>query len=181
MKQPGSESLLRFFAARMIEWSADRLPWADIDLILPVPQHWTKRLTVRHNASEVLAQIVADRRRIPFNSRCLIRRRRTGKQGLLMRPDRAKNVAAAYIVRPGRRLDGQHVLIVDDIVTTGATAAAITLPLQAAGAAGVYFLAVARGINSAARSADSSSQQKGQRASEPQGPREAADVVRKPR
>ena len=170
MKQPGSEALLRYFADRLVEWSTDRLPWSEIDFVMPVPQHWSKRLWVRHNASEVLAQLVADRRRKPLLGRHLIRLRKTGKQGLLLRPDRAKNVEGAYAVRPGRRLDGKHILVVDDIVTTGATAAAITLPLKAAGAAGVYFLAVARGVNSAAKAAGKPQQHAG-------GDRELTDGV----
>lgn len=148
-KHPGSEPLIHTLAEAATQWSLGRIPWDEIDLIVSVPQHWSKRLHARHNASEILADAVARRVHLPCSHRAIIRTRRASKQGLLLRKQRHANIAGAYRLRRPGRWKGVRVLIVDDIVTTGATAAAIAQPLVDAQAAAVYVMAIARGVNKA--------------------------------
>jgi predicted amidophosphoribosyltransferase len=70
----------------------------------------------------------------------------TPTQTALSREQRAENVRHAFRRRPGVRLDGRHLIVVDDVFTTGATASAVARQLRLAGAATVVVWAVARGI-----------------------------------
>ena len=78
----------------------------------------------------------------------LIRRRRTPPQGHLSRAERLRNVAGAFAVRPSRlsAVRGRRVLLVDDVLTTGATVGACARVLRRAGAASVDVLTLARVI-----------------------------------
>jgi predicted amidophosphoribosyltransferase len=76
----------------------------------------------------------------------LIRRRRTPSQGRLSRSERLRNVAGAFAVRPARLplVRGRRILLVDDVLTTGATVGACAAVRRRAGAASVDVLALAR-------------------------------------
>jgi len=119
---------------------------AEADLIVPVPLHWLRLALRRYNQAALLAAAlgrVAGRPHIPD---LLKRVKRTPSQGRLGRAERQKNVAGAFRVRPRHlaRLAGAHVLLVDDVLTTGATARAAAKALLAAGAASVDVVALAR-------------------------------------
>jgi len=70
----------------------------------------------------------------------------TRTQTLLSRHERAENVRHAFQARPGRRLDGQRVVLVDDVLTTGATTSACARVLRKMGAGDVCVWTVARGL-----------------------------------
>jgi ComF family protein len=113
------------------------------DAVVPVPLHWRRRWERGFNQSELLGRIVARHRGIAC--RDLLRRlRSTDAQAGLSRTARRENVAAAFRVRGGRRLDGQRLLLIDDVMTTGSTVAACARALKQAGAARVAVLTVAR-------------------------------------
>ncbi|MEI6872042.1 MAG: phosphoribosyltransferase family protein, partial [Verrucomicrobiota bacterium] len=77
---------------------------------------------------------------------CLLERHRdTGTQTVLDRAARLQNLRAAFRLRTGAQVAGLHVVLVDDVLTTGATLDACAQVLRAAGAASVRALAVARG------------------------------------
>jgi competence protein ComFC len=114
------------------------------DAVTPVPLHWRKQWQRGFNQSELLAQAIARRRGIPV-VRALRRVRFTQTQAGLSNTERRKNVAMAFRRRrAARTLAGRRVLLVDDVMTTGATAAACARVLKQAGAAGVVLLTVAR-------------------------------------
>ena len=127
---------------------AERLamaPWADtVDLIVPVPLHWTRQAGRGYNQAELLARAVADadgRRRV---RRRLLRVRPTPHQSRLPAGERRRNVRGAFQV--GRRaadLKGKNVLLVDDVMTSGTTVAECTEVLKDAGAAAVYVAVIA--------------------------------------
>ncbi len=152
MKQPGSEVLGVYFGKLLADFSREQIEWGKIDAILTVPQHWKKRIRVRHNSSEVLSEQVAKHLKVKLYRSGLRRLREATKQGLLARRDRASNITGAYGISPRFDVAGKSFVVVDDIVTTGATAAAISRPLKEAGAAHIYFLAVARGVNASQKS-----------------------------
>jgi ComF family protein len=114
------------------------------DAVTPVPLHWRKQWQRGFNQSELLARAVARRRGIPM-VRALRRVRSTQTQAGLSNTERRKNVAAAFRCRrAGLALSGRRVLLIDDVMTTGSTAAACARVLKRAGVAQVVLLTVAR-------------------------------------
>ncbi len=114
------------------------------DAVTPVPLHWRKQWQRGFNQSDLLARAVARRRGIPV-VRALRRTRSTQTQAGLSNTERRKNVAAAFQCRrSGETLAGRRVLLIDDVMTTGSTAAACARVLKQAGAARVVLLTVAR-------------------------------------
>lgn len=113
----------------------------DIDAILPVPLHWRRRWFRGFNQAVEIARPVAKHLHVPLVS-SVRRRRATPFQSGLSARDRARNLRSAFAVRG--RLPHEHVLIIDDVITTGTTTREIARALQRAGADKVSVLAVAR-------------------------------------
>lgn len=123
---------------------AELLP--EVDLIAAVPLHWSRLFARRYNQAALLALALGRATGLPAVPDLLARGRRTPSQGRLSAAARARNVAGAFTVRPRRRaaLAGRRVLLVDDVLTTGATAEACARVLRRAGAAAVDVLTLAR-------------------------------------
>ena len=126
------------------DYLARALPSAQaFDLVTPMPLHWRRRWERGFNQAELLAREIARRWRAPFDS--VARRVRfTAPQAGLTHAQRRLNVRGAFTVKRGVRLDGLRVLLVDDVLTTGASAGACARALKRAGAAHVALLALAR-------------------------------------
>lgn len=132
MKYDDARYLAPFFA-NLIE-----VPGAwPIEAVVPVPLHEKKRRQRGYNQSALLAYALASRLALPFEEDWLSRVRDTGSQTRLSAAARAKNVAGAFLAKPAQTA-GKRVLIVDDVLTTGATVSECALALRRAGAAGVY-------------------------------------------
>ena len=115
-----------------------------VGCVIPVPLH-PRRLRERgYNQSMELARPVARALGCPLRADGLARLRDTPTQTTLARAARAANVAGVFRATAPRTLAGQHVVIVDDVVTTGATLGAAMAAARAAGAASVTGLALAR-------------------------------------
>lgn len=123
---------------------------ADSDLIVPVPLHWSRLFTRRYNQAALLANALAKATGKPAAPDLLLRRRATAKQGHLGRLARARNVAGAFALNPKQAplLQDRKVLLVDDVVTTGATIGQCAAILRRGGASAIHVLAVARVIRS---------------------------------
>lgn len=120
--------------------ACERLP-GDVDAILPMPMHWRRRALRGFNQAEEFAAPVARHLGLPVLrhvSRCRYTRYQSGLDAV----DRRRNVARAFRVRGPLR--GRHVLVVDDILTTGHTSASLAHELRRAGAVRVSVLVVAR-------------------------------------
>jgi ComF family protein len=113
----------------------------DADLLVPVPLHWWRLFRRRYNQAALLAYAI-DRARVAPD--LLIRRRATPSQGHLGRTARARNVATAFVLRRGADVTGKRIVLVDDVMTTGATVSECARVLRRAGAARIDVLTLAR-------------------------------------
>jgi ComF family protein len=116
------------------------------DLIVPVPLHSLKQREREFNQAGRLAVQLGAAANIRVNSKLLRRVMFTSTQTRLTRPQRAANMRGAFAMRNGAMLDGERVILVDDVFTTGATTSACAQVLLAAGAADVCVWTVARGL-----------------------------------
>ncbi len=113
------------------------------DLIVPTPLHWRRRWTRGYNQAMLLARELAPALGLkPVNA--LRRTRATTAQAGLSRTARRANVAGAFLVRDASRIRGRRVLLVDDVMTTGATLRACAAALKRAGARSVSIAVLAR-------------------------------------
>ena len=115
------------------------------DLIVPVPLHRGRLWRRRYNQAAELARALARRTGLALETGILIRSRATPSQGMMASAKaRRRNMLGAFKVPDRARVAGRNILLVDDVVTTGATAEAASRALKRAGAARVQVLALAR-------------------------------------
>lgn len=112
------------------------------DALVPVPLHWTRRLSRGFNQAEVLARGLAAQTGLSVDTRLLKRRRRTRRNALLDHGMRLSNVSGAFALTGDVR--GLRLLLIDDVLTTGSTASQCARVLAEGGAAWVGVLTYAR-------------------------------------
>ncbi|WP_425450287.1 ComF family protein [Virgifigura deserti] len=119
---------------------------AEAEVIVPVPLHWLRLFTRRYNQAALLALALSRSSGVPVAVDVLRRRRATPPQGRMSATARRRNVEGAFVVKPERRdrIADRRVLLVDDVLTTGATVNACTRALRRGGAAAVDILTVAQ-------------------------------------
>lgn len=118
----------------------------ECDAVVPVPLHWTRAWQRRSNQAAELGRVVAAQTGLAFAPDLLLRRRRTRSQVGLTRPQRRDNLQGAFGLRGGAdmALAGRRILLVDDVLTTGATCNAAARVLLRGGAGEVNVLTFAR-------------------------------------
>ena len=136
-----------FLAGLLVRAAGRVVTGADWDLIVPVPLHPLKEREREFNQAGRLAARLGGVLGIPVDPRLLRREDNTRTQTLLTRDERAANVRNAFVVRTGCQLDGARVIVVDDVLTTGATTSACARALKNAGAAVVCVWTVARAVS----------------------------------
>lgn len=128
----------------MAHAAKDSLP--EVDLLIPVPLHWTRLWQRRFNQAAALADVVARETGLPVEPMGLRRRKRTARQVGLTREERRRNLQGAFIVPDDAlaRIRGRRVLLIDDVMTTSATANAAARVLIRAGATDIDVVTFAR-------------------------------------
>jgi ComF family protein len=144
MKNANHEGLAELMGERWAERQLDRFAALKVDAVVPVPLHWWRRLRRGYNQSAALAYGLASRLRLPYHRWWLRRSRNTPSQKELTATQRRENVKDAFSVRPKAPVRGAHVLLVDDVMTTGATVQEAARTLKRGGAARVTVAVLAR-------------------------------------
>lgn len=152
IKESRHEALARCLGEMLGEWLLARDAFSPIhyDCVIPIPQHWIRRWVHRYNQAEVLAEGVGKRIDRPVEPSWLRRIRWAPKQGLRTIEERRKNMGQVFGVRASKQIHGKRVLLVDDVMTSGATLQDATRALKEAGAIGVSAVVFARGVSARA-------------------------------
>jgi ComF family protein len=119
------------------------------DMLVPVPLHWRRGWSRRYNQSGVLARVIERQTGVKVGAEALRRIRPTEQQIGLSRPQRASNVQGAFKVAPDRQqlISGRRIVLIDDVLTSGATVDACARALLRAKAAAVDVLVFARVVD----------------------------------
>jgi ComF family protein len=138
-----SHNARRLFGRWLAEAGVDCLAAADV--LVPIPLARRRLLSRRFNQAQLLAQEVSRRAGKPLDPFVLYRSRSTRPQVGLSRQGRQRNIAGAFKVAPHKfpAVAGKAIVLIDDVITTGATASAAAAMLKRAGARSVDVLALA--------------------------------------
>jgi ComF family protein len=142
------EPLGGWFASRLAEIvkaEGDRLA---ADVVVPVPLHKTRERERGYNQAALIAEPLAKKLRLPHKAVLLMRTKARPDKQILSLEERWESVRGAFATRPGSQVDNQRVLLVDDVLTTGATLDACARALREAGATSVVVLTAARAVRS---------------------------------
>ena len=134
-----------WFADRLAALVAREAQKLHADVVVPVPLHRVRERERGYNQADLLAAPLAKRLKLPRQSVLLVRTRPRPDKRLLTFDERWASVRGAFATRPGTQVDSR-VLLVDDVLTTGATLDACARALRDAGAKAVIGLTVARAI-----------------------------------
>lgn len=146
MKQSQEEPLCLAMGRLMTQRLGDRLARLRPELVIPMPMHWIRRMSRGTNCPDILVRPLAHRLGIDSATDLLSCRRIVKKQGTLTPHQRRMNVRSAFRVSSGYDIRNANVLLVDDVLTTGATASEACRALLAAGASRVHVTVVARAV-----------------------------------
>lgn len=130
----------------LIHAAAPQIQPSDWDCIVPIPLHWAKLRGRTFNQAARLASRLSRSTNIPLNAKLLKRVQSTQTQTRLSRAERTENVKKAFAYKAKQPITGTRILLIDDVLTTGATASACAKLLKQNGAAIVDVWTVARGI-----------------------------------
>jgi ComF family protein len=145
-KRPGGQILAGALTQLCFDRHTEALHSWRADLVVPTPLHWMRRFWRGANSPESMAELLSFELGIPCAPHGLQRRRFTQLQAGLPRRERKANVRGAFAASAKCDLQGARVLLVDDILTTGATLGEMAKTVRAAGAAAVAAVVLARAV-----------------------------------
>lgn len=146
IKQQEQEQLAYHSGILLAQHFQEVLIARQIDAVVAVPLHWSRRLWRGYNQSVTIGQAVGTVLKKPCQTHWLFRRLATPMQASVTPAHRRRNLRQAMIARLPVSAKGQHLLLVDDVMTTGATADACARALLSAGAGKVTVLSLARAV-----------------------------------
>ena len=120
-----------------------QIPLNNFDVIIPIPLSGARYRERSYNQSELLAQILAEQLSLPLCHDSLIKIRHTAYHAHLTEKERWTNIRGAFKIKHPRRCSKRSILLVDDLLTTGATASEAALALKEHGAKSVGVMALA--------------------------------------
>ena len=126
--------------------------WSDVDMIIPVPLHWSRQWKRGYNQAEVIARAAAEALGVHVRTDILMRKRRTKTQTKLDIEGKARNVSGAFTVRKDAAVifkDGgavRHLVLMDDVFTTGSTLHACFRALRSVFPPGVRISVATLGV-----------------------------------
>jgi len=144
LKYEQIEPLGTWFAERLAEVVKEQGSALAADVVVPVPLHRQRERERGYNQAALLSQPLARRLRLPHKVVLLMRTRARPEKQILTLEERWESVRGAFATRPGSQVDNLRVLLLDDVLTTGATLDACARALLEAGAKSVVGLTVAR-------------------------------------
>jgi competence protein ComFC len=146
MKYERIEPLGEWFAKRLLG-AARRIPEEfTADLVVPVPLHRTRQKERGFNQVDLFGRPLARKLRLPYRPVLLKRARARPEKHLLHFEERWEAVRGAFVIREGGRVDNLRILLLDDVMTSGATLDACSRALRKAGAKSVAGLTIARAV-----------------------------------
>lgn len=144
LKFENIDPLGELFARMLAELAFLGGPAFEADVVVPVPLHRRRQRERGYNQAALIAKPLAKRLGLPYKSVLLTRIRPRPEKHLLTLDERWESVRGAFATRPGSQVDNLRVLLVDDVMTTGATLDSCAQTLRDAGAKSVVGLTVAR-------------------------------------
>ncbi len=121
LKYKGKKNIGTYLGTQLAQ-SLNTTDWlSDINVIIPVPLHPSKEALRGFNQSTVIAKAIGKSTGIPISDQILIRTRETDSQTKKTRSERTANMQGAFSLSEATSLNGKHILLLDDVLTTGAT------------------------------------------------------------
>ena len=130
-----SSSAISVLAELLASARAEQLTHVQADLVVPIPQAWDRRLVRHYNPAEVIADVLGRSLNVPVARNILRRKRRVSLQKRVSLQQRFANQKDSFRVRRAAKTKGKQILLVDDVLTTGATCSEASRALKQAGAA----------------------------------------------
>jgi ComF family protein len=146
MKASSAEPVAEAMGELLCQRRGDYIRALRPNLIVPVPMHWRRRWVRKMNSPDILADRIGRLLQVPCRDRLLRLNRNIKPQKGLSRCDRRKNMVGAFRLARGYDIKGARVLLVDDVLTTGATCDEAAKTLKGAGAASVVVTVLARTV-----------------------------------
>lgn len=147
LKHEEIEPLGTWFAERLVEVVRKETERMRADLVVPVPLHRQRKRERGFNQVDVFGRPLARRLRLPYRPVLLMRSRPRPEKHLLNGEERWEAVRGAFALREGGQVDNLRILLLDDVMTTGATLDACSRALREAGAKAVVGLTIARAVH----------------------------------
>jgi competence protein ComFC len=144
LKWERMEPVGAWFAQRLAELARQEVTLLAADVVVPVPLHQDRQRERGYNQAGLISRPLARELRLPHKALLLIRTRPRPNKQVLSFEERWESVRGAFATRPGSQVDNKRVLLVDDVMTTGATLDACAKALLESGAKSVIALTVAR-------------------------------------
>ncbi len=141
---------MRSLARLLASARSDELRSLAVDRIIPIPQHWRQRLVRNFNPAAVVAEELGRALKVPADVHILQRARRTRPQKRVSVHQRFENQQGALKLRDSHMIQGERILLVDDVLTTGATCSEAAALLRHAGAAECHVAVIGRVLDHSA-------------------------------